>query len=109
MKNPVPRSALIGAASALAAIIVAVPGAFLLPIPNGEHFEFLFYVLLLFGMPVGTLLTLMFLESPGTGGLWNAVAIAGLLAVLNWTVIGILYGVLRRWLTKRKRGSQSSV
>lgn len=102
MKNPVLRSALVGAASALVAIAITIPGAFALPIPNGEHLEFLFYVLLLIGLPVGTLLTLAFRDSLGMGGLWHAVAIAGLFAVLNWTLVGILYGVLRQWLAKRK-------
>lgn len=101
MTNPVLRSALVAAASAVVAIAVATVGTFVIPVPDREHVEFLFYVMLLIGLPVGTLLTLAFREALGTGGVWNAVVIAGAFAVVNWMLVGILYGLFRQWITKR--------
>jgi hypothetical protein len=101
MNNPVRRSAQVAAGSAVIAIAIAAVGAFVIPMADRDPVEFLYYVMLLIGLPVGTVLTLAFRESLGTTGLWNHVAVAAAFAVLNWTLIGILYGVLRRWITNR--------
>ena len=95
------RSALVAATSALVAIAIATVGAFLIPMPDRDPVEFLYYVMLLIGLPIGTLLTLAFREALGSGALWNHVITAAVFAVLNWTLIGILYGVLRQWITRR--------
>lgn len=101
MNDPVRRSALVAAGSAVVAIAIATVGAFLIPLPDRDPVEFLYYVMLLIGLPVGTLLTLALREALGTSGLWSHVVVGAAFAVLNWTLIGILYGVLRRWITKR--------
>lgn len=107
MKNPMLRSALVAAASAVVAIAIASIGTFVIPIPDREHVEFLYYVMLLIGLPVGTVLTLALRETLGTGGMWTPVVIAGLFAILNWMLVGILYGLLRQWLSKRKAQADS--
>lgn len=104
MNNSIRRSALVAAGSAAVAIAIATVGAFVIPLPDRDPVEFLYYVMLLIGLPVGTLLTLALRETLGTSGLWNHVVVAAVFAVLNWTLIGILYGALRRWLTLRDGG-----
>jgi ABC-type uncharacterized transport system YnjBCD permease subunit len=101
MSNPVRRSALVAAGSAVVAIVIAIVGAFVIPMPDRDPVEFLYYVMLLVGLPAGTLLTLVLRDVLGTSGLWNHVVVGAVFAVLNWTLIGILYGALRRWLTTR--------
>lgn len=107
MKSPVSRSAVIAAASAVVAIGIAIVGAFVIPMPDRDPVDFLYYVMLLVGMPVGTLLTLALRDALQTSGLWNHVAIAAVLAILNWALIGMLYGGFRHWSRKRKTGSDS--
>lgn len=102
MTNPMLRSALVAAASAVIAIVLAIAGAFVIPMPDRDPVEFLYYVMLLVGLPVGTLLTLAFREALGTAGLWNHVAVAAAFAVLNWALVGILYGIFRRWVGKAR-------
>lgn len=104
MTKPMLKSALVAAASAVIAIVVAIAGAFVIPMPDRDPVEFLYYVMLLVGLPVGTLLTLAFRETLGTAGLWNHVAVAATLAVLNWALVGFLYGIFRKWIGKT-RGS----
>lgn len=103
MTNPVPRSALVAAASAIVAIVLATVGAFVIPMPERDPVEFLYYVMLLIGLPAGTLLTLAFRETLGTAGLWNHVVIAATFAVLNWALVGILYGIFRQWIGRGRR------
>lgn len=102
MINPVLRSALVAAASAVIAIALATVGAFVIPMPDRDPVEFLYYVMLLVGLPVGTLITLTFREALGTGGLWSHVAIAAMFAVVNWALVGILYGIFRQWVRKAR-------
>jgi hypothetical protein len=105
MNDPVRRSALVAAGSAVVAIAIATVGAFVIPLPDRDPVEFLYYVMLLIGLPVGTLITLALREALGTSGLWSHVVVAAVFAVLNWTLIGILYGALRRWITMRDRAA----
>lgn len=103
MTNPVLRSTLVAAASAVVAIALATVGTFVIPMPDRDPVEFLYYVMLLIGFPVGTVLTLAIRETLGTVGLWNHVVIAAIFAVLNWAVVGVLYGIFRRWISKGRR------
>lgn len=101
--NPILRSALVAAVSAIVAILLASAGAFVIPMPDRDPVEFLYYVMLLIGLPVGTLLTLALRETLGTVGLWNHVVTAAAFAVLNWALVGILYGIFRQWVGKGSR------
>lgn len=101
--NPVLRSALVATASAVVAVVLATVGTFVIPLPDRDLVEFLYYVMLLIGLPVGTLLTLALRETLGTAGLWSHVVIAATFAVLNWALVGILYGIFRRWIGRSSR------
>lgn len=103
MTNPVLRSALVAAVSAVVAIVLATVGTFVIPMPDRDPVEFLYYVMLLIGLPVGTVLTLAIRETLGTVGLWNHVVISAIFAALNWTLVGILYGIFRQWIGKARR------